>query len=79
MKKTQPGTVFITLSAQPVDKVNAWITPIDVAHFLNECPPPRFDIVASVSPGEQTALACCGGQQFELGEVTMDPLPRWVL
>ncbi len=79
MKKTQPGTVLITLSAEQVDKVNAWIAPINVAHFAEECMPPGFDIVISVSPGEQTAHARCGQQQLELGEVTMFPLPGWVL
>jgi hypothetical protein len=79
MKKREPGNVLITLSSEQVRKVNAWISPINIAHFVEECLPPGFDIVISVSPGEQTAVARCGSQQLELGEVTMDPLPGWVL
>lgn len=79
-----PGTnaavkTCITLSPEQVRKVNELMGSINMAHFAQECEPPGFEIIIHVSLGYQWATLRCGRKELDLGDVAIEPLPRWVL
>ena len=62
--------MIIQLSKQQQTDLLEWSAKINWAHFEEECEPPGYDLVISVSHiGENYAEARCGSQVLDLGEV----------
>ncbi len=62
--------MIIRLSNQQKDDLSKWISKINWAHFAEECEPPGYDLVISISHvGINSAEARCGPQTLDLGDV----------
>lgn len=62
--------MIIRLSKQQQIDLLEWSAKINWAHFDEECIPPGYDLVISVSHIEESwAEARCGSQILDLGEV----------
>jgi hypothetical protein len=62
--------MIIHFSKQQQDDLSAWIGKINWAHFAEECEPPGYDLVISISHvGINSAEARCGSQTLDLGDV----------
>ena len=64
----------ITLSAQQVQDLREFVAKIYTAHMEAECEPPGYSItIGFAGPLGSDAVAKCGTQTLDLGEVHVTP------
>lgn len=64
----------ITISPEQIDRLRALVEPVNVAHVDDGCEPPGYSIEISFGgPYGNSAVARCGNQTVDLGEVAVLP------
>lgn len=64
--------MVITLSAEQQDQLFAWIRPVNEAHVNEGCEIPGYTLEIRVAgPWGSDAMAVCGSQRLDLGDVTV--------
>lgn len=65
--------MIITLSAEQQDQLFAWLRPINAAHANDGCEPPGYLLEIRVAGGiwGSDAMAVCGSQRLDLGDVSV--------
>ena len=73
--------VQITISPEQVQLLRELVEPINLAHFNEECMPPGYSIlIAFGGPFGNDAVAQCGNQSVDLGELVVNPAQdAWTL
>lgn len=64
--------MVITLSLEQQDQLFAWIRPITEDHVNDGCEPPGYSLeIRLAGPWGSDAMAVCGSQRLELGDVSV--------
>lgn len=64
--------MIITLSIEQQSKLFAWLQPITEAHVNASCEPPGYSFeIRMGGPWGSDAMAICGSQRLDLGDVSV--------
>lgn len=65
--------MVITLTVEQQNQLFVWLRPITETHINNGCEPPGYTLEIRIAGGiwGSDAMAICGSQRLDLGDVTV--------